>query len=259
METKRTNTMLLLAASLAVAFTAICGRADDATASEQPNGDKKTVNQMRIFGGFIPDRRQQKGMIYVLNSQVAADSDLLGKALDRFTELVHVDFNVESGAFDVMNPTVKGEATLFVVDNPALPMSLIAPEARWAMMNVAPLKSDKQSFFEARVKKETFRTLAHLLGVASSRYPQCITGCVTKAEDLDDIFEVKMPLEFEQRFEKYLPGLGIVPWKRTTYKRAFQEGWAPAPTNEYQQAIWDKIHTIPDKPLTIDFDPAKDK
>ena len=253
MKKKTKNVMFLLATGLSVTFASICCRADESTT--RTNTDKIAANQMQIFGGFIPDRRQQKGMVYVINSQSAADSTLIEKALSRFTELVHIDFTTENGPFDLMNPAVKGEASLFVVDDPRLPMSLIAPEARWAVMNVSPLKSDKISFFEARVKKETFRTLAHLLGVASSRYPQCITGCVTSEKDLDDIFEVKMPLEFEQRFERYLPGLGIVPWKRTTYKRACLEGWAPAPTNEYQQAIWDKVHAMPEKPMKIEFDP----
>ena len=226
-------------------------------AHEKPSPEKVAEGQMRVFGGFIPDRRKQAGEIYVIDTQDAADGALIDSALGRFTELVRVDFKKEKGAFDVFNPTVKGNATLFVVDSPNLPMSLVATEARWAMMNVAQLKSDKRPFFEARVKKETFRVLALLLGVGGSKYPQCITGCVTKPEDLDEIFEVKMPFEFEQRFEQYLPGLGITPWKRVMYRRAVQEGWAPAPTNEFQQAIWDKAHAIPEKPMKIEFDPKK--
>jgi hypothetical protein len=38
-----------------------------------------------------------------------------------------------------------------------------------------------------------------------------------------------------------------------------QEGWAPPPTNEYQRAIWNDVHKIPEKPMKIDFDPAKGK
>ena len=44
-----------------------------------------------------------------------------------------------------------------------------------------------------------------------------------------------------------------------TYKRACREGWAPTPTNDVQRAIWEKVHAIPDKPLTIEFDPKIDK
>lgn len=227
------------------------------TENVRPSPEKVQEGQMRIFGGFIPDRRKQSGLVYVVNSQAEADSNLVDSALARFTELVHVDFKRVQGEFSFPNPRIQGEATLFLVDMPEFPMSMVAPESRWALMNVAPLKSEKKAFFEARVKKETFRVLSYLLGVAGSKYQQCITGCVTKAEDLDDILEVKMPLEFEQRFERYLPGLGIVPWEKVSYKKACQEGWAPAPTNEYQKAIWDKVHTIPTNPLKIEFDPKK--
>jgi len=36
-----------------------------------------------------------------------------------------------------------------------------------------------------------------------------------------------------------------------------EEGWAPAPTNEYQKIVWDKVHAIPQKPMKIEFDPKK--
>ena len=38
-----------------------------------------------------------------------------------------------------------------------------------------------------------------------------------------------------------------------------EEGWSPSPTNDVQRAIWEKVHAIPDKPLTIEFDPKIDK
>ena len=57
--------------------------------------------------------------------------------------------------------------------------------------------------------------------------------------------------------ERLLPTYGLMPWKQTTYKKACQEGWAPAPTNEYQKAIWDKIHSVPANPMKIEFDPKK--
>ena len=44
-----------------------------------------------------------------------------------------------------------------------------------------------------------------------------------------------------------------------TYKSACQEGWAPEPTNDVQRTIWKQVHAVPDKPITIEFDPKKDK
>lgn len=35
---------------------------------------------------------------------------------------------------------------------------------------------------------------------------------------------------------------GIAPYVATTYRQACADGWAPAPTNEYQKAIWDSFH-----------------
>lgn len=51
----------------------------------------------------------------------------------------------------------------------------------------------------------------------------------------------------------------VRPYRVAKYSEACQEGWAPPPTNEFQKAIWDKVHAIPDKPMTIEFDPKKDK
>ena len=47
----------------------------------------------------------------------------------------------------------------------------------------------------------------------------------------------------------------ITPVPRTTYRRACYEGWAPAPTNEFQKAIWEKVKADrergPTTPITI--------
>ena len=37
----------------------------------------------------------------------------------------------------------------------------------------------------------------------------------------------------------------------STYKKACEEGWAPNPTNEFQKAIWDKVHELPTEPIKI--------
>ena len=38
-----------------------------------------------------------------------------------------------------------------------------------------------------------------------------------------------------------LPQMGIPQIRRVSYKNACEEGWAPAPTNEFQKAIWEKV------------------
>ena len=52
---------------------------------------------------------------------------------------------------------------------------------------------------------------------------------------------------------------GVKKERRIPYRVAVQEGWAAPPTNDYQKAVWNEVHAIPDKPLTIEFDPKKDR
>ena len=52
-----------------------------------------------------------------------------------------------------------------------------------------------------------------------------------------------------------LNALGFKPRRRLTYRRACQEGWAPAPTNEFQKAVWEQVKADkergPANPITI--------
>lgn len=54
-------------------------------------------------------------------------------------------------------------------------------------------------------------------------------------------------------------GYGMTPLTIASYRTACRYGWAPAPTNDVQKAIWNEIHQIPDKPITIKYDPKRDK
>ena len=47
----------------------------------------------------------------------------------------------------------------------------------------------------------------------------------------------------------------IAPVRRTTYKVACEEGWAPPPTNDFQRAIWDATKAATNAPAATP--PAK--
>ena len=90
-----------------------------------------------------------------------------------------------------------------------------------------------------------------LCGGGSSRYPGHVASALTP-QDLDFTHD-KLPIDMQDSIKKYLSAAGVTPLKRTIYQRACQEGWAPAPTNDVQKAIWEKVHAIPDKPITIEY------
>ena len=92
---------------------------------------------------------------------------------------------------------------------------------------------------QAALDVAVFGEIAHALGVTRRYVGDEPTSRVTSL--------------YNEVMAARLPELGVTPWKETTYKRACEEGWAPAPTNEYQKAVWDKVHAIPDQPLKIKY------
>jgi hypothetical protein len=77
--------------------------------------------------------------------------------------------------------------------------------------------------------------------------------------DLDKITDLDVAMDTYVAVCQSFDSIGIVPSEYGTYQDACEMGIAPAPTNDIQRAIWEKVHAIPDKPITINFDPKKDK
>ena len=265
---------------LMIALVAICAAtvfADEVKSPEAaapkmvmgPDGQMhpvKKINRAKLeaaiykrTGGKLKIPGTQKGKVVYVNCQKAADGAILKEHAAFFAKELKIEIETVEGAFDLAKPTISGDASLFIIDDPAMPMSLVAPEAKWAMINVAPLKTSKDVFFKARVKKQLTRGFCFLGGAVSSQYPQALTECVTKAEQLDKYVDEKLPFDIMQRFATYLPGYGVTPYRLQTYKKACEEGWAPQPTNDVQKVIWDQIHQVPTNGLEIKFDPKKGK
>lgn len=213
-------------------------------------------------GGKIVVPGSMKGRISYVNAQSRAPRKWLEQNAATFSEATKLSIEVLDGKFEFPSPRIQGEASLFVVDDPTLPPLLSAPESRWTMVNVAPLAKgagEKPQFFAARVQKELTRGFCLLAGAQNSGYPDALVGCITKPEDLDRFMDCRLPIDVMNRFAPYLKGYGITPKVYSTYKKACEEGWAPQPTNDIQRTIWNQVHQIPDKPITIEYDPKKDK
>ena len=84
-------------------------------------------------------------------------------------------------------------------------------------------------------------------------------GNLMHAAKLEGTYNLKdlLPHDVVTRQLKYLAAMNVTPKVRITYKKACEEGWAPAPTNEFQKAIWEKVHAAPKNPMKIKFDPKK--
>ena len=144
-----------------------------------------------------------------------------------------------------------------VIDSTEAPTLLVAPDDGWAQVNVGALAKDNPSpaVLEARMKKEMWRAFIKMFGGGNSQNAMDVMRPIGSLADLDASETlVSSPEPFnsvlsEARARK------ITPVPRTTYKRACQEGWAPAPTNEFQKAIFDQVKADkergPTNPITI--------
>lgn len=150
-------------------------------------------------------------------------------------------FKVETAADDRV--VANANAIVYVVSDPSLPMSLIAPEASWAMVNEAPLKADNPDAdkLSLRLVKMLMRATSLVLGGAESELSISALRPVSSLAELDASAGSGIDPRTTMAIYRHLPTIGMVQDRYVTYKSACQEGWAPAPTNEYQKAIWDQF------------------
>ena len=110
-------------------------------------------------------------------------------------------------------------------------------------------KPAEGEFAESRYRKELIRAVCYAAGTPVTQFKGNIFT-IAKARDLDHCPEM-IPIDTMQRTAFRLKDLGVMPSYKTTYRKACVDGWAPAPTNEYQKAIWDKVHAMPTAPIKI--------
>lgn len=140
------------------------------------------------------------------------------------------------------------------------PLMTAYPEERLALVNMTALsKGVSSGVRQDRVEKLTWRAIGHLVGCGAPDGYTCVMKPLRNMADLD-----AMPNKFIHpasffKARPYFDMCGVTPARKGTYESACQQGWAPQPTNDVQRAVWEKVHAIPDKPLTIEFDPKKDK
>ena len=168
-----------------------------------------------------------------------------------------LDF-VDWGKTAPVRPDEKAGVVVFLDGNGDGPSLLAAPEDGWATVGVKALKEDNPTpeVLEARLKKQIWRAGCYALGIGIEATPSVLRP-IAKPKDLD-MFEdlcstpVITPLVRDSAIKHGLGRIRIV-----TYRQACREGWAPAPTNDAQKAVWEKERAIPKNPMKIEFDSKK--
>ena len=227
--------------------------------SEQRVAMEKRV--LERSGGFI--EIPGKGQIVVYNYQSKISHELIEDRTKRFAGSIHsvITLASEKKSLDQGLPVLPQgiSAGVFVVDRKDLPMSLLAVEDRWGLVNVAKLNPDNvdKAMFEKRFAKEFSRVLAITLGGYTSQTVNSSLQLVTSVKDIDSLAMEGAAFDTLQLIAKALKRLGVVAPRKITYRRACIEGIAPSPTNDYQKAVWEEFNTKPTAPIKIQYDSVK--
>ena len=123
----------------------------------------------------------------------------------------------------------------------ASPSLSVFPEDRVAVVNVGRLAAGAdEALLAARLNKEVWRGMAFVLGGYASEHP-CALKTVNSLEDLDKncLSMTCPPVNFKaaDSARKF----GVAPYGPVPYGIAVKRGLAPAPTNEIQKAVWDRV------------------
>ena len=235
----------------------------EADESHRPSEDELRAAKVARAGGIIEKPDAAKGKVVFFDCQkdeglrlsrneIAKALSALGVAVKKFRiEVV----KVEPG--DILGLMAKHNASVGIVitSKDSGPALLAAPEERWSEVNVAALARGLRTpealerFWTSRCRKEVLRGLALACGALGSSFPGNIM-VVTKTEDLDLCNEF-MPVDTGEAIKKRLRDMGLTPRHFATYRAACKAGWAPAPTNDVQKAIWNEVHEMPSAPIKI--------
>lgn len=235
---------------------------------------KKTLTQeekdrlrYQHTGGMIEKPDAVKGFVAIIDTQSLMSRSNIVAAVEQVGDDVKAFdiriFRMPPAAPAELKGKCKADRAVIIVDNDTDPSLIAAPDDGWALCNVRPLAQSlktpavREKFLDARCRKQFLRAFVMACSGAASSYPNNIMD-VSKVEDLD-LRKEFVPFDKFQAMGRMLRQGGLRPRQFRPYIRACQEGWAPAPTNDVQKAIWDKVHAIPEKPMKIKYDPNKAK
>jgi hypothetical protein len=205
---------------------------------------------LRRTGGMVYS--EGKGGILFIDCQSTLSHEIVRDRVDYTAFVLKYRCKLVKGKWD-MNVSVPDSATvaIYLVDGETMPMSLVAVESRWGLINTRNLKSGN------RFAKELTRIITLTAGAAYSPAKTSVMKTITKAENLDSLPTDGFTQDMAMAIFSNMNNLGATQSRPTSYLRACREGWASAPTNEYQKAIWNEVHAAPKNPMKIEFDPKK--
>lgn len=250
---KITTVALIAAATASLFATTPKIQATKLSKAEVMEKFRQARAKNRVETGGIVYSLPKGKIIEVINRQSVVPQYSLQSAAEsvKFHSILPINF--------VGEKSDKAGVVIEIVNEGSAPVILAAPDNGWAKLNVAYLLHDKpnESTLNERVVKQFWRTLGAAMGVGVSAFQPCLMRNMATLKDLDKCKVDRPGPSTLNSIHESAIFFGIEPLKVASYMKACHEGWAPAPTNDAQKAIWDKVHATPKNPMKIEFDPKK--
>ncbi len=255
---KKISLMTIAVVVTLMTFSAVFASSQSTYKPKVKRSELIKQSMMRRFGGLVKRPDSYRGKIVIANAGKVPAAEI-NAVIKGFQENINIRIEgcdcEKPNLFNVgeMRRKIGAEAVLFIIDDKNITSLLAAPEEHWVIVNIARLgvNASDEAVVKRRIRCEIARGLAYLSGAASSTFPNSLMTSITSPRGLDFVSDEMPPMEVFSRMPNYLKGIGITPLVNVPYSIACQEGWALAPTNEYQKAIWDKVHAMPTAPIKI--------
>ena len=241
---KENNSMKHTIIALGCALLSFAGARAAETAAE-PDAAARRDKMLKAKGGILDIAA--KGKVVIVNAQDRIAASVVSGRVERLAKDLRM--NVELAALPdwkmYANPAGATGAVV-LVDRPDLPMSVVAAENCWGLLNVAPLLSDPAKA-EKRFIREFARVVCFAFGQSFSQFRGSPLGTVDSPEALDRVVTDNMTFDAMTMVIRTLTNRGMTQRRKTSYKKACREGWAPPPTNDFQRAVWRDVQAEREK------------
>ena len=211
------------------------------------------------YGGFVKKPGTGEGHILFVNANSKISTKSLDNAAKKISEELRVQYKIHNvdqvslnqGASILKNQ--KATAGVFLVSDESLPMLVTVPDQRYAFINTSLISN----LSENKIQTCIARALCLICGAGNRASTGHLLSPISDEKDFDKIQLKHIPGDVLLTVQGFLRDSGIKTFQVRTYRQACAEGWAPQPSNEWQKAIWDKVHATPKNPMKIEFDPKK--
>ena len=177
-------------------------------------------------GGQLEIWPKDHGRFLFVNAQSAVKKELLEAPVSVISSEFSFDVKLVEGtapdarAAQAELKKLGAKGAMWIVNDPALPISLCACEDGWAFLNVASFADDKEKLAR-RCEKLVFRTLANIHGIGDSQMmPQCVMKTAVGLAGIDELvcreYSPEAIMKVGDDYEKMKPvfeKLNAIKWK----------------------------------------------